>query len=577
MFDIPLIGAAICLGCLGTALGLILPPLLFRGSPPGIRNGRYVGGLPIVLAVSLPPLVAGIPLWPEGGLIIVASLVGAFLGLLRDFRVCRTRTAILGLVVSSLVGAVIASRSGVIPAGWGTAIGAVWPILVVVSLRTSALVFEIPFLLAMISGLTFLLFFPSQVSTPPWAVLFTVSMILPPFAALGLWFITGKKRQFGDSGWFALGSLLAGISLVGRSKTLLLLGLLFPAMVIVFPIAAICLLIFTSYLGNELYQLGSGERYPAWSWNLTRENVLLYTALSCLSLNFVGLLLVVQATWWAWLALVALAIASGAGFWKTFAHRARKDQPTATKIRILRVNVDPITFEQSLSKIESWLGSKEGFYHIVTADSLAVLKAFKDPSFAGLMEMAAMTVPDGAGLVWAADFLGTPLPGRVPGIGLVQEICAMAARRGFRVFFLGAKPEVSAAAAEAMVKLHPGLTIAGTHHGFFRPGTPEETEVLKTLRLANPDIVFVALGVPRQEEFINGIRADFPGRPVVAIGVGGSFDVISGRIPRAPLLMQRFALEWLFRLWVEPGRISRIYQIPRFVYQVFRVKLQSKR
>ncbi|NLI76576.1 MAG: WecB/TagA/CpsF family glycosyltransferase [Candidatus Riflebacteria bacterium] len=245
------------------------------------------------------------------------------------------------------------------------------------------------------------------------------------------------------------------------------------------------------------------------------------------------------------------------------------------QVRILGVAIDPVTPDRVPDRIAAWLAGPPAFHHVVTADSLAVLRARRDPGFARLLEKASLTVPDGAGIVWAADFLGSPLPGRVPGVALVQDLSARAAREGWPVFFLGARPGVAQAAADTLAARFAGLRVAGVRHGYFPAGSAEEREVLDQVRQAGPSIVFVAMGVPRQEEFIDLLREGEWHRPVVAIGVGGSFDVLSGQVPRAPVLMQRFALEWLFRLWKEPSRLDRIARIPGFVIQVLRAKWRS--
>ncbi len=572
MLDLWVIGAVIALATLGTLLGLLAPRYLGGAAPPGFPRGRYVGGLPILLATLLPLLNPGVPLTLPDLAIPVAVCLAAGLGLLRDLRLLRRTTALLVLIAFYLA---LATFGGGDPAWTTWAIEACWPPIVILSLLPASLVFEMPLLLAAVSGVTFLLFFPTQLSTPPWAALFTFPLILPPLAMLGLWFGLGKMRHLGHSGLFALGALLAGVSLLGRSKTLLLFGLLVPAMATLFPVAAVCALIVASYLGNELYQNDPAGRQGNRSWTLTRESVVLHSTLVFLAANFVVLLWVVSAPGWAWLSLLVLLAGTVAGFWRTFARRVPRRDISRERVRILGVAIDPVSPDLVPDRIAAWLAGPPAFHHVVTADSLAVLRARRDPAFARLLEKASLTVPDGAGIVWAADFLGSPLPGRVPGVALVQDLSARAAREGWPVFFLGARPGIARAAADTLAGRFPGLRVAGARHGYFAAGSAEERQALSEVRQAGPALVFVAMGVPRQEEFINLLREGAWNRPVVAIGVGGSFDVLSGQVPRAPVLMQRFALEWLFRLWKEPSRLDRIARIPGFVVQVLRAKWRS--
>ncbi len=581
MLDIWVIGSVVALATLGTIIGLLAPRALGVATPPGFGKGRYVGGLPVVLATLCPLLNPGVPLTAADLVIPVGVCLAAVLGLLRDLHLVRRTTGLLVLTLGALG---LATWNHGFAADWMWFVEGFWPPVVILSLLAASLVFEMPLLLTAVSGVTFLLFFPTQQATPPWAVLFTLPLLMVPLAMLVMWFVFGRMRQLGHSGLFALSALLAGVSLLGRSKTLLLFGLLVPAMATLFPVVAVCVLIIASFLGNELYQDGAvagGGRPPgprSRVWTLQRESVVLYTTLIFLAGNFVVLLDVVDAPWWAWISLIVLLAGTVAGFWRTFARRAPRREGGAGggRVRILGVAVDPVTPEEVLERLAGWLAGPAGFFHLVTADSLAVLRAREDPLFAKVLEQAALVVPDGAGLVWAADFLGTPVPGRVPGVAMVQEICQRAAREGWPVFFLGARPGVAQAAADTLTARFPGLRVVGVRHGFFPAGGSEEDEALASVRAARPAIVFVAMGVPRQEAVIDRLRAR-PGldHPVVAIGVGGSFDVLSGQIPRAPVWMQRFALEWLFRLWQEPARLDRIARIPGFVVQVLRAKWRS--
>jgi N-acetylglucosaminyldiphosphoundecaprenol N-acetyl-beta-D-mannosaminyltransferase len=186
------------------------------------------------------------------------------------------------------------------------------------------------------------------------------------------------------------------------------------------------------------------------------------------------------------------------------------------------------------------------------------------------MRRAELVVPDGAGIVWASDFLGCPLPGRVPGVALVDQLCSMAEKNGLRIYFLGGKPGIAEKAVEKMRQKYPQLPVAGFAHGYFKAESSEEEQIMRQIIEAKTDILLVALGVPGQEWFISRFR--LTGHKCVAVGVGGSFDVISETLPRAPGWMQQFGIEWLFRLWLEPFRIGRIAKIPAFVLQVFRYK-----
>jgi len=198
--------------------------------------------------------------------------------------------------------------------------------------------------------------------------------------------------------------------------------------------------------------------------------------------------------------------------------------------------------------------------HIVTLNPEGLYLALGDDDFARILEQADLITADGTGLLWAARKLGHALPERVTGVDLLQEICARAAREGWRIYLLGAKPGVAEQAAARLSQKHTGLLIAGWHHGYFHG---EEEAVLAEIKAAAPDILFLALGMLAQERFIAARREQLP--VAVVMGVGGSLDVIAGRVKRAPLFMRRARLEWLWRLFLQPSRLPRLLVIPKFM------------
>ncbi|HHW09463.1 MAG TPA: WecB/TagA/CpsF family glycosyltransferase [Firmicutes bacterium] len=208
--------------------------------------------------------------------------------------------------------------------------------------------------------------------------------------------------------------------------------------------------------------------------------------------------------------------------------------------------------------------------HIVTANSELVMKAAADREVGEILAAADLVVADGIGVVWAAGFLGTPLPGRVAGIDLAFALIRLAAARGWRVFLLGGEPGVAAEAAAFLCRRFPDLLVSGTHHGYFSP--VEEEQVLRQIADSRSDLLLVAMGAPRQERWIAAHRRQLGA--AVAIGVGGSFDIWAGRKRRAPLWLQRCGLEWAYRLAREPARIWRMSALPRFVLAVLRQKWQ---
>jgi len=162
---------------------------------------------------------------------------------------------------------------------------------------------------------------------------------------------------------------------------------------------------------------------------------------------------------------------------------------------------------------------------------------------------------DGAAVVWASRILGRPLPERVAGIDLMHGMFARGDRRGYRVYCLGAKPAVLDRALAWIRREHPGVTIAGSHHGYFSQA--DEPAVFADIVRAKPDILLIAITSPAKERFLArwSPQLEVP----VCHGVGGSFDVIGGLVRRAPALWQRAGLEWLYRVLQEPRRLAGRY------------------
>lgn len=230
---------------------------------------------------------------------------------------------------------------------------------------------------------------------------------------------------------------------------------------------------------------------------------------------------------------------------------------------VLGVPFDPVDLEGAVAACIRMVA--DGRPHLaVTANPEAVVRAQDDPEFAEILRRADLVVADGIGVVWASRRLGQPLPMRVPGIELMEALCAHAARAGLRVFLLGGAEGVAEQAARTLLRNHPGLRIAGTHHGYF----PDDGPVVERIAESRADLLFVGMGMPRQEKWLSRHLPELGVR--LAMGVGGSLDVLAGRVRRAPGFVQRVHLEWLYRLLQEPRRWRRQLALVRFVWLVLR-------
>ena len=223
--------------------------------------------------------------------------------------------------------------------------------------------------------------------------------------------------------------------------------------------------------------------------------------------------------------------------------------------------------EQSLSTIRRFV--EEGTpHHVVTANAEMVYAAFREEPLREVINRAHLVTLDGAGVVWAARFLGYEAKERVTGIDLTMALPELASKEKWRMYLLGAKPGVAEEAARRLTGEFPGLKIVGTYHGYFSP--EQNARVVENVREARPHLLLVALGAPYQEYWINRNLSHL--EVPVSLGIGGSLDVISGRVTRAPEVLIRLNLEWLYRLAREPRRWRRQLALPRFVFAVIRQK-----
>lgn len=252
--------------------------------------------------------------------------------------------------------------------------------------------------------------------------------------------------------------------------------------------------------------------------------------------------------------------------------RRLKRAPAATgRVDILDIPIDPLTMPQALVAVDEFIASRQP-HHVFTADASGIMRAQEDPALQEIILQADLVTADGAGVLLASRLNGAALPERVSGVDLVEEISRLAAQRGYLIYLFGAADGVAKLAAAELQKRHPGLTIVGVRNGYFT--TDEEAGIVREIAQARPDVLFVALGIPRQELFIRSHFAEL-GVPVM-IGVGGSFDVISGTLKRAPRWMQRAGLEWLYRFAQQPSRLPRLAALPQFVYASWRERRNAR-
>lgn len=239
-------------------------------------------------------------------------------------------------------------------------------------------------------------------------------------------------------------------------------------------------------------------------------------------------------------------------------------------ITLLGVRIDKVTMRGALEAIEGFIES--GAPHIaVTADASAVVIAQDDDEFRRIVNEADLVTPDSAGIMMASSWYGNPLPEKVSGVDLVVELSAISAKKGYPIFLLGAAPGVAEEAALALKQRFEGLKIAGAHDGFFT----EDEAVVKMVAESGAKLLFVAMGIPKQEKWIAEHLDEL--NVSVAMGVGGTFDVLSGKVSRAPQWMRKHGLEWVHRLASNPGKIGKVMTLPVFLWLVMKDRLFGRK
>lgn len=237
------------------------------------------------------------------------------------------------------------------------------------------------------------------------------------------------------------------------------------------------------------------------------------------------------------------------------------------------VSIDSLTMEEVLDRMEELIHDRRPSY-VVTPNVDVLVQLQKDTEFKRIYEGASLVLPDGMPLLWAGMFLRTPFKEKVSGSDLFVRFCERAAKKGYKVYFMGAMPGVAAKAAEVLERRFPGLRVVGTHSPSFgfEKKDAESEEVARKIREASPDVLFIGLGSPKQEKWTDRFK-DKHGAPV-SVMVGISFDYVAGTVKRAPVWMQNTGLEWSFRLLIEPKRLWKRYLVddPKYFWYVLKQK-----
>ncbi|HEX7064069.1 MAG TPA: WecB/TagA/CpsF family glycosyltransferase [Bacillales bacterium] len=240
-------------------------------------------------------------------------------------------------------------------------------------------------------------------------------------------------------------------------------------------------------------------------------------------------------------------------------------------VEMMRMPFVNSSMEELVGELDDRLGRSLNTF-VVTANTEIIMHARKDRAYFDNLTAAEFVIPDGIGVVIGSKIIGNPIEERLTGFDLMIRLFHLCTDKDYSVYFLGAESAVIEETVDRVDNRFPSLKIAGYHHGYF---DPEDQSVLKEIQAAEPDVILVGLGVPRQEEWIAQHRELFP--KGLFIGVGGSFDVLAGKVKRAPIFWQKLNLEWLYRLIQRPSRWKRMTVLPVFLIKAIMARMLGRK
>ena len=233
------------------------------------------------------------------------------------------------------------------------------------------------------------------------------------------------------------------------------------------------------------------------------------------------------------------------------------------KVNILGVWVDMVNIPRAVDKIMQFFND-DGLHKVYTPNSEIIMAAYKDDNFRDILNDAELLTADGIGVVYASKILGKPITERAAGYDILCEILERIKGTSRSVFLFGGKPGVAETAEEKLKERYPGIVIAGTRNGYFKP--EEEEDIVSQINSSGAELLLVCLGAPKQELWINKYKDKLNVK--VAMGVGGSLDVFAGTALRAPDFYCKHGLEWFYRLMKQPSRAGRMIALPKFGFTV---------
>lgn len=234
-------------------------------------------------------------------------------------------------------------------------------------------------------------------------------------------------------------------------------------------------------------------------------------------------------------------------------------------VRILGIDIDNITIDEAGEKTKELIETSNKSCKIIVAPNTEfIMMAQKDEEFYNILKNAELATPDSVGVMIGGKLQKKPFKQRIPGQAYFRKILEIGEKENWTFYLLGGKDDVPKIAAENLKKIYPNINIVGYHEGFFE--VDGEEKVIQEINKLKPNVLFVAMGAPIQEKWIDKYKNDL--KVDVAAGQGGTFDYEAGKIKRAPKIVQKLCIEWLWRLILQPARIFRMIVLPIYLFKI---------
>lgn len=241
------------------------------------------------------------------------------------------------------------------------------------------------------------------------------------------------------------------------------------------------------------------------------------------------------------------------------------------KIDVLGIKFDNVNMQEAINKCKEFINNDTSNL-IVTPNPEIVMAAKDNEEFKNIINNASLVIPDGIGIIKGANILGTPLKERVAGFDLICNLLELYKDGSHTFYFWGSKPGIAEIAKQKLEEKYPNIKIIGVNDGYFDEA--KKTEIIEKIKNLRPDILLVGTGAPKQEKIINELLPENIFK--IGIGCGGSIDVLSGTVKRAPKLFINLHMEWAWRLIKQPSRIGRMMVLPKFIQEVKKVAKKTE-